>query len=498
MKHEEYLFEISKKIADLLGLNFQPNQFNDLERCIIATAKDLKLDISIPHIYNWLSKPSLTNIELKTLSANLTIGETYFFREQTALDLFKNNIIPTLIEQRQNKNQKIRIWSAGCSSGEEPYTLAMILKEYFPELNNWDITILASDINPNAIQKALKGEYTEWSFRDTDIITKNKYFTSSGKLWSIVPEIKKMVTFSYLNLAKNSYPSSLTNTEEMDVIFCRNVMMYFTPQVINEVSNRFYNSINENGWQITSQVELNDEYFSDFERIHYKKSIFYQKTNRPKVSLKTQTFRTSVLPVSTTMHYIKKTEGKKAVTKSTIKNIEKESVAVLKSPPIAKEERSDIDTLFQRGEYQQCIKYCLKFIEKGKLNNDIFLLLVKSYANSGQQAASNEIIKDIISKNIATPEMHYHYASFLNEQNDLKQTEIVLKKAIYLNHKHILSHLMLGDICLKNDKKQLAFKYYKTAAELLEEYNDNEIVPESGGITAGRIKALANSFINNQ
>lgn len=493
MKHEEYLFEISKNITKILGLNFQSNQFHDLERRLKAAAKELNIDVSISNINDWLSKTTLTNIELNTVSSHLTIGETYFFREKPSLELFQQIIIPELIKQRRNQNEEIRIWSAGCSSGEEPYTLAIMLKEFFPQLSDWKVTILATDISPIAIQKALHGEYTEWSFRDSDIRLKNKYFTDHGKSYRIDSEIKKMVTFSYLNLAKNSYPSMLTNTDNFDVIFCRNVMMYFTPEVIKEVSGRFYNSIIENGWLITSQVELNDEYFSNFERVNYNNGIFYQKTNKKKEPTKNQLINSSDI----IHNYQPKKEEKKVVVNKSVENVVKKIPLAAKANDQKETEAFYPGIFYQSGNYQKCIEGCLHIIEKGKLNKEIFDLLVKSYANSGQLTEGERTIQKILSNHSATAEMFYIYASFLKEQNNLHLSEVILKKAVYLNHRHILSHLMLGDIYLQNEKKHIAVKHYRTVVGLLEKYADNELVPESEGMTAGRIKALAESKTNN-
>lgn len=493
MKHDEYLIEISEKIGEILGLSFQPNQLPDLERRVKAAAKELDFDISISSINDWLSNSTLTDIELKTLSAHLTIGETYFYREKAGLDLFKNKIIPTLIKLRQNNDKQIRIWSAGCSSGEEPYTLAMILKEHFPELSDWNIMILATDISPVAIQKALVGEYTEWSFRDSDTTIKNKYFINSGRNWKIIPEIKEMVTFSYLNLAEKSYPSGRTNTETMDVIFCRNVMMYFTPEVIHEVSDRFYQSITKDGWLITSQVELNSEYFSNFERVLINKGIFYQKSDKS-----SEPIRPWAIPSFKILPVIKVNQiDKKALPISRHKIIEKIPHPVTKPQAKSQSNETDYYTLYQKGQYEQCIKDCLRIIENGELNDKVFSILVKSYANSGHQTDGQEVIEKVISSNSSTPEMYYLYASFLKEQNNTGHSEIALKKAIYLDHKHLLSHLMLGELLTKKDKKHLAIKHYEIANGLLDEYNDNEIVPESGGLTAGRIKVLTESIINN-
>ena len=139
----------------------------------------------------------------------------------------------------------------------------------------------------------------------------------------------------------------------------------------------------------------------------------------------------------------------------------------------------------------------MQLIEKEGIDKNLFILLVKSYSNSGNQLGGSEMIKKIITTKAVTSEMYYLYASFLNEQNAKTESEAILKKAIYLNHEHILSHLMLADLFVKKDNKTLALKHYQKVAGLLEAYPDDSIVPESDGMTAGRIKELAVSMINN-
>lgn len=494
MKNNELLAEISNKVIEIFGIYFQPNQFDDLERRVVSAAKELNINTSIENIYKWLSESKLTRPELNALSTHLTINETYFFRESPAIDLFIQKIIPDIINERRGINEKIRIWSAGCSSGEEPYSLAMILKEYFPELSTWDITILATDISPIVIQKAILGEYTKWSFRESKQSITEKYFVESKKSWKISPEIKKMVTFSYLNLSKNIYPSEVTNTENMDVIFCRNVMMYFTPKIIHEVSNRLYNSLKENGWLITSQVELNDDYFSAFNRTQYNSGIFYHKSNKKIVKQKPIFLSTPISKQPIILkNPIKKTEIK-TIEKRKLKNNSNPKTNTQSKEVITKQ---IIEVLHQKGEYKKCIENCKVIINEGKLSNDIFELLIKSYANMGSLIEEERQIKKILSDNKATPAMFYLYSSYLFEQNNLKESEIFLNKAIYQNHEHILSNLMLGEINIKKDKKQIAIKHYQKVIDILENRDNNEIVPESDGLTAGRIKEFAEKLIKS-
>lgn len=490
--NEIYLPEIRKKITELFGLHFRPSQFKELENHVILAATDLGIDSSLSKIKDWLSKSEFTDLEINSLSAHLTVGETYFYRGKGGLELLKQIIIPKIVELRKGQNEQIRIWCAGCSSGEEPYTIALIFKEHFPELLDWNITILATDINPNAIQKAKKGEYTEWSFRDTDINLKNKYFMSSGKNWIISPEIKKMVTFTCLNLASNSYPSNLTNTEEMDVVFCRNVMMYFTPEMILDVSRKFFHSITKNGWFITSQVELSDEYFSNFERVPFEQGIYYRKSDETREIAEIPPANSRERPPD----YNRKLGNVKVALNKQNRKTSNKNLSYNTLPGKIALNNSDPENLFLTGKYLECIEYCLTMIESARLNNEIFTLLVKSYSNAGLVKGAEEVIESIILKNHATPEMYYIYANFLKERNKVEQAEAILKKVIYLNHNHILAHLMLGELFEKSQKQHLAIKYYKNILGLLENLHESEIIPESDGLSVGGINALVLSRIN--
>ena len=180
---------------------------------------------------DWLlsSEPPSRN-QIEILASYLTIGETYFFREKQTFEILEERILADLIKTRRQNERRLRIWSAGCCTGEEPYSIAMLLSKMLPDLKDWNISILATDINPRFLHKASEGVYSKWSFRDCPQGVKERYFRKAKEdRLEILPDIKKMVTFSYLNLVEDSYPSLSNCTNAMDVIFCRNVLMYFAP-----------------------------------------------------------------------------------------------------------------------------------------------------------------------------------------------------------------------------------------------------------------------------
>ncbi|MFA6334902.1 MAG: CheR family methyltransferase [Bacteroidales bacterium] len=450
MAKPESLLTIAEIIRNTLGLNFSANRMADLEKGIQASAKELGIESDIDSICQWITTAKLTSKDIRIISSHLTIGETYFFREKTSLDLFVQIIIPELILKRRDNTRHIRIWCAGCSSGEEPYSLAILIKENFPELANWNLSILATDINPKFIHKAISGEYSEWSFRETDPEIKQKYFTKKDHHWVISPTIKKMVEFSFINLSGDDYPSYLSNTENIDVILCRNVFIYLSQEKIPEVAGKIHKSLAGDGWLITSQVELNDDFFAIFGKYVYEKNYFYRKI--PKISSDSSKLRVR-----------RGSESKAAGT--TIK----------KSVPV-----------IQRVVQPPADQIGMKLKE------------AKAFADKGDYTKAIECINLIVSSGEADPDIYYLYATILYEQGKSNEATDALRKVLYLNPRHMFSHMMLGYILRQNGKNESAGRHYKNALEILNNWNEEDIVPGSGGMTKGRIRVMIENLISGK
>ena len=199
----------------------------------------------------------MTKQQIETLARQLTVGETYFFRDKKSFELIEGKILPDLIQKRREADRYLWIWSAGCATGEEPYSIAMLLSRLIPDIEDWNITVLATDINASFLQKAAKGIYGEWSFRDVPSGVKEVFFKKAGKdLFELLPEVRTAVTFTYLNLSEDAYPSLTNNTNGMDVILCRNVLMYFTEKSQREVVGKLYRCLVKGGWLMVSPAEI--------------------------------------------------------------------------------------------------------------------------------------------------------------------------------------------------------------------------------------------------
>lgn len=250
-------------ISAVTGLHIREEDKQNLSKKLHTRIKALKL--SALEQYYQLLKPS--NVESNSLNRCerewqeltllLTTGETYFFRDRGQISLLKNHILPELINSKKYEAKRsLRIWSAGCSTGEEAYSLAILIQELIPEWNKWDILILGTDINSQSIEKAKQGIYDSWSFRMVEPKLKQRYFNQHRTAWKVDKQIRSIVKFEIGNLLNDSFPSSTSEIYNMDVILCRNVFIYFDFQTISVILKKLANTLNSGGYLIAGHSEL--------------------------------------------------------------------------------------------------------------------------------------------------------------------------------------------------------------------------------------------------
>ena len=202
----------------------------------------------------------------------LTIHETYFFREEKQLRTFTEEVLP-IVKDRNHYKKNLRIWSAGCSSGEEPYTLAMLIEEN-GSFKDWKVEIFANDISPRILQIARGGVYQEPSFRCANPYFINKYFKKENNAFHIMDKIKNYICFMCINLLD---PHKVSFFGSMDIIFCRNVIIYYDQKAKIKVINLFHQKLNEQGFLFLGHSESLLNISTSFSMCHLKNDIIYQK-----------------------------------------------------------------------------------------------------------------------------------------------------------------------------------------------------------------------------
>ena len=253
------------------GMWFSDTSKYLLQKRLSPRARELNFE-SFQKYFYFLQYDPRAEAEFDQIYDLVTTNETYFFREPAQLAAFAEEIVPEILERKSVK--KIRIWSAGCSSGEEPYSIAMLLSEagYYDRAA---FEIFASDINQQVLAKARRGHYRESAFRATDGPLRDKYFTRNDDgSWHIHDDIRNRVSFGRLNLYDEPRVSLLGH---LDVIFCRNVIIYFDDLSKKVVVSNFFNRLTENGYLLLGHSESLISLSTQFKLRHLKNDMVYQK-----------------------------------------------------------------------------------------------------------------------------------------------------------------------------------------------------------------------------
>jgi chemotaxis protein methyltransferase CheR len=460
--------QLSRLVAEKMGLHFSPERWADLQRCLAGAASELGFEDVEVFADSLLSAP-LTKAQLQILASHLTIGETYFFREKQTFMVLAHSVLPDLIRCRRGREQRLRLWSAGCCTGEEAYSLAILLLQLIPDLVDWDVTILATDINPHFLQKAAAGSYGEWSFRDTPVGFKELHFQrNQAGLYVVLPRIKAMVTIQYLNLVEDGYPSLATDANDMDLIFCRNVLMYFTPEQARKVIGKLHGSLLDGGWLAVSPCEVSQALFRQFATRNFPGVALYQKSEaeaRRATSTPPAVTLNSNWPIANVGW-----DPEPVIAQTGSQHISPPLRPLISSPspmePPPVPEQPEYSTLARalanQGNLVEALTWCDRWVAAEKLN-----------------AAG-----------------HYLRAVVLLEQGDPEQARRSLQKAIYLDPKFVLAHFTLGNLAHRVGRNMESDKHFANALHLLARLQPDTSLPESDGLTAERLSETIMALIS--
>lgn len=254
------------------GLRYDESSKYVIQRRLSPRVQELRLESFDKYYYYLMYHPN-REMELEAIFDLITINETYFFREDRQLRAFREEIVPEVMNYRRDM-KTMRIWSAGCSTGEEPFTIAMLCKQ-IPQLQGWDVDIFASDISQKVIQTARRGVYGESSFRMTPEDTRQLYFdrTPDNK-FRIKDDIRRMVTFGKVNLLDEQKTGIFS---ELDVIFCRNVIIYFDLDAKKKVIENFYRKLRKEGFLLLGHSESLLSLSTKFKLRHLQSDMVYQR-----------------------------------------------------------------------------------------------------------------------------------------------------------------------------------------------------------------------------
>lgn len=260
-------------IHEKCGIFFAENKKYLLENRLIKRMSTLGLKSFRDYFYQVKYDTSLK--EFNMLMNLVTTNETSFYRNPPQLQCFQGEVLPQIIEAKRRAGKKrLRIWSAGCSSGEEPYTIGMIILDVLGENHGWNIEIIANDISENVLQAARKAQYSEMALRTTPPDIVKRFFRREEQKYVVVDSVRKQVSFSHLNLADRRRMALMN---EVDFVFCRNVMIYFSDEIKRQIVRGFYNSLLPGGYMFIGHAESLHGISKAFKLEYFKNGLVYHK-----------------------------------------------------------------------------------------------------------------------------------------------------------------------------------------------------------------------------
>ncbi|PWB68639.1 chemotaxis protein [candidate division GN15 bacterium] len=277
MSVEEFVM-IRDFILERSGIYFAENKMYLVKNRLAKRMEELQIRTVRDYFYH--VKYDLSMREFNRLMDLVTTNETSFFRNEPQLMAFSDEVMPILIAEKMKQKgpRTLKIWSAGCSTGEEPYTLAIQILEKLHSLAGWNVEIIANDISEQVLQRARQAEYSGITLRNVkpDLLT--RYFIPVGEAYRIKPDVKMMVKFSHVNL---NDPRQISMINGMDVIFCRNVMIYFSDEVKKQLVRGFYNALRPGGYYFIGHSETLHGISKAFKLVYFKNALVYQKEAGP-------------------------------------------------------------------------------------------------------------------------------------------------------------------------------------------------------------------------
>jgi chemotaxis protein methyltransferase CheR len=266
--------KLGQQIYQKLGLHFDDKKIYFLKTRVAKRIAVLGIDDPRDYVF-MVSHADPNGIEMQELANLITTNETYMFREYDQLQAFANYCLPEVLSAKQAVGDRtLRIWSAGCSSGEEPYTLAMIVQEVFPQSQSWDCSIVATDIDENMLRKVAEARYGHRSVNDVPEEYREKYLIEDGEEYTVRRRTAAMVQPMHLNLHDRF---ALRAMRDFDFIFCRNVLIYFDDLSRKAVVDHFYNALRPGGYIFLGHSESIGRITTAFKLKRFENHLVYGK-----------------------------------------------------------------------------------------------------------------------------------------------------------------------------------------------------------------------------
>ena len=486
-EYKALLVKLSESIESCTGLDFTNDREAALQRAMKNAAAKLGFDDSFLYC-KWILEAPVGEDRLQSLIQHITVGETHFFRDKKFFNVLEERILPELIRSRWNSQRSLRIWSAGCATGEEPYSIAILVQRLIPDLMFWQVDLVGTDINREFLRKATEGNYNQWSFRGVPKSVQRTYFHKNGDGYNIPPDIKRMVKFFELNLNRDIFPCLPDMMMNWNMILCRNVLMYFAPEDQQKVIDKLTMRLAEGGLLILSPAELSMINSANLVSETIDGVVIYRKVT-PNISVPAES---KYIPV---------------VQEIPVPDIQKPrpdyilpaqiSVTTTEPPKIEESMETVYEkalALFYQGAYPDVTEMLRKCLKDENLpaqkSSSAMLLLACAYANQRRLDEALKWVQQVMGADKLNPDAHYLEGIILQEKDDLKGALLSLKRALFLDPNCVVAHFAFGNLEMRRGRSKESKKRFKITLDILAEYSESDILPGSENMTAGQLTEI--------
>lgn len=507
-------------IAQQTGLVIKEADQDNLIETILVRMNFLKLG-SPESYYKLLNSPTISsNQEWQKLVILITNAETYFWRDKGQFETLQKHIIPDILK-RQNNQKQIRICSAGCSTGEEPYSLAILIHKLIPDLEKWKVKILGIDINKYALETAKKGIYSSWSFRNINPDIKRDYFRVINNSYYIDNSIQKMVTFKLINLFKDSFNTQNNDLKNLDLIICRNVFIYFEESAKAKVLDKFYDTLKPLGYLLTGHAELYGHDLSKFQIKVFPESLVYQRRadnlilkTPPLVSLTSEAKSPPVENLSLDVLQKSRPLKREPITGAfsntqktnvarNISSVDETPINLIKSQENTKLKQTDqevfreVEILLEQDAYDLAIKQLKNLLTIHPKTFQAYYLMAKIHANLGKYEEAIYYCQQALDIDYLAVSPYYLLAQIAEEQGNIVEAKQILNKIIYLEPYSIRAYLDMIHLYQKERNKKRTLKMKQAVLNILKQFSPSTIIKDYENMTASELILKLETELND-
>ncbi len=496
-------------LSSRLGLQFEAGAIVDLELVLEERLRKLGYDNVAPYFHH-LESPLARENELRALAEQLTVGETHFFRHPDLIRAFSEVALRDCI-QAHSQDRRLRILSAGCASGEEPYTLAMMVRDHLPSLDNWEVGIRGIDINHSLIEKAKKATYSRWSLRETPAPVKERYFRQVGSEYSVIDPIRQMVVFEERNLLDQAH--GLWQTESFDIIFCRNVIIYLSPQAIDELVIQFERCLVPRGYLFLGHSETLRGISHAFDLCHTHNTFYYRRRQTthsgshrlPVVSSLPSSDHLPVTEDDTWAGTIQRASARIAALASTSASAgPSKSAAATDVPQVRGNAPAPNPSghaqlaleLFRQDRFEEALEQ-LDRIPTTQSDCDALLLRAAVLTNRGDLIGAEKVCAQVLRLDSLNPGAQYLSALGREHAGDRAGALRDATTAAYLDPAFAMPHLQLGFIAKRTGDPETARQEFGLALTLLAREDPSRILLFGGGFNREALIQLCRSELRS-